>query len=122
MNRQKGFHVDFIVLHILHHASEAPLYGLWMIEELAHHGYRLSASHLYPRFHRLERDGLLRRQDKVVEGKLRKYYRLTPRGRSYLKMQKRRLMELVGEAFRPAELRALLNKRAARARRGREES
>jgi DNA-binding PadR family transcriptional regulator len=114
MKRQKNLHVDFIELHILHHASEAPLYGLWMIEELAEHGYRLSASHLYPRFHRLERDELVRRADKVVDGKLRKYYRLTAKGRSYLKMQKRRLMELVGEAFKPDELRALLDKQTAR--------
>jgi DNA-binding PadR family transcriptional regulator len=118
MKRQDNLHVDFIELHILHHASEAPLYGLWMLEELARHGYRLSASHLYPRFHRLEREGLLRRRDKVVDGKLRKYYRLTPQGRGYLKVQKHRLMELVGEALQPDELRALLRKQASRARRG----
>ena len=114
MKRQKNLRVDFIELHILHHASEAPLYGLWMIEELARHGYRLSASHLYPRFHRLERDKLVRREDKVVDGKLRKYYRLTAQGRTYLKTQKRRLMELVGEAFTVKELQDLLEKQTAR--------
>ena len=119
MNRHHNLHVDFIELHILHHASEAPLYGLWMIEELAHHGYRVSASHLYPRFHRLEREGLLVRQDKVVDGKLRKYYRLTAKGRSHLKTQKHRLMELVGEAFTPDELRALVKKHGGWRRRGR---
>jgi PadR family transcriptional regulator PadR len=119
MNRHHKLHVDFIELHILHHASEAPLYGLWMIEELAHHGYRVSASHLYPRFHRLEREGLLVRQDKVVDGKLRKYYRLTAKGRSHLKTQKHRLMELVGEAFTPDELRALVKKHGGRKGRGR---
>src|SRR3972149_1586947 len=31
-----------IRLHILHHASEEEFYGQWMIQELAHHGYRLS--------------------------------------------------------------------------------
>ena len=118
MKRQDNLHVDFIELHILHHASEAPLYGLWMLEELARHGYRLSASHLYPRFHRLQREGLLRRRDKVVDGKLRKYYRLTPQGRGYLKVQKHRLMELVGEALQPDELRDLLRKQASRTRRG----
>jgi DNA-binding PadR family transcriptional regulator len=117
MKRQDGLYVDFIELHILHHASEAPLYGLWMIEELARHGYRLSASHLYPRFHRLERGGLLRRQDRVVDGKLRKYYRLTAQGRSHLKTQKQRLMELVGEALKPSELRDLLKRHEASKRR-----
>ncbi len=114
MKRQKNLHVDFIELHILHHASEEPLYGLWMIEELGHHGYRVSASHLYPRFHRLEREGLLRRREQVVQGKLRKYYRITAQGRAYLKLQKQRLSELVGEAFTTDELRALLERQISR--------
>jgi DNA-binding PadR family transcriptional regulator len=120
MKRQKNLHVDFIELHILHHASEAPLYGLWMIEELARHGYRLSASHLYPRFHKLERGALVRREDRVVDGKLRKYYRLTPQGRTYLRTQKRRLMELVGEAFTADELRSLLERRTRHKKRSKE--
>ena len=28
-------------LHVLHHAAEGDLYGNWMIEELARHGYRI---------------------------------------------------------------------------------
>ena len=95
---------DFVELHILHHASEAPLYGLWMIEELAEHGYKLNASQLYPRFHRLERDGHLNREDQVVDGKLRKYYSLTPAGQGYLDEQKRRLLELIGEVLTAVEL------------------
>jgi DNA-binding PadR family transcriptional regulator len=57
---------------------------------------------------------LVHREDKVVDGKLRKYYRLTAKGRAYLKVQKRRLMELVGEAFNADELRLLLEKQTAR--------
>ena len=53
----------------MHHASEGSLYGLWMIEELAEHGYKLNASQIYPLFHRLERQGCLKRTDKVVDGK-----------------------------------------------------
>jgi DNA-binding PadR family transcriptional regulator len=110
MNR-KRLSVDFVELHILHHASESPVYGLWMLEELGHHGYRLSPSHLYPRFHRLVRKGLLRRHPKVVEGKLRKYYILTARGRRHWEVQKRRLVELVSEALADADLRRVLEKR-----------
>jgi len=113
MIRKRPF-VDFIELHILHHSSEAPLYGLWMIEELAEHGYRVRASHLYPRFHRMERLGFLKREDRVVEGKLRKYYRLTSTGRTYWKEQKRRLSELVAEACSTAEIRWMLERRLAR--------
>ena len=110
MNR-KRLAVDFIELHILHHASEAPIYGLWMLSELGHHGYRLSASHLYPRFHRLVRQGLLRRDLKIVDGKLRKYYLITARGRRHWEGQKRRLVELVSEALSDAELRRILEKK-----------
>ncbi len=108
---------DFVEMHILHHASEGSLYGLWMIEELAEHGYKLNASQLYPRFHRLHDRGYLDRQDKVVEGKLRKYYRITRDGRSYLRAQKRRLTEFISEALTADEL-----SRALDCRRKREEA
>jgi DNA-binding PadR family transcriptional regulator len=68
----------------------------------------------------MEREKLLKRRDQVVDGKLRKYYRITPQGRGYLRVQKQRLMELVAEAFRPEELRALLARPASRARKGRQ--
>ena len=110
MNR-KRLAVDFIELHILHHASEAPVYGLWMLEELGDHGYRLSASHLYPRFHRLVRQGLLRQRREVVDGKLRKYYAITARGRRHWEGQKRRLVELLSEALSAADLRHALEKK-----------
>jgi hypothetical protein len=38
----------FIRMHVLHHAEEGNLCGHWMIEELRHHGYRMSAGTLYP--------------------------------------------------------------------------
>ena len=49
----------FIRLHILHHAAEQEIYGQWMIDELAHHGYRLSPGTLYPMLHAMERNGYL---------------------------------------------------------------
>jgi DNA-binding PadR family transcriptional regulator len=110
MNR-KRLAVDFIELHILHHASEAPVYGLFMLEELAEHGYRLSASQLYPRFHRLVRLGFLRQKRRIVGGKVRKYYAMTVRGRRYWEGQKRRLAELVSEALPAADLRRVLEKK-----------
>lgn len=101
---------DFVEMHILHHASEGALYGLWMIEELAEHGYKLNASQLYPRFHRLHKRGYLDRWEQVVEGKLRKYYRITRDGRSYLREQKRRLTELISEALTVDELSRALDR------------
>ena len=107
---RKQLDVDFIELHVLHHSSQGPVYGLWMMEELRRHGYRMSASQLYPRFHRLARHGLLRRREEVVQGRIRKYYRITARGRRYWDRQKRRLVELAGEALTARELKMALKR------------
>jgi len=39
----KDLYGGLIRLHILHHAAEASIFGLAIIEELRHHGYELSA-------------------------------------------------------------------------------
>ena len=49
-----------IRLHVLHHAVEGEVYGHWMIEELARHGYRVSPGTLYPMLHALERKGYIK--------------------------------------------------------------
>lgn len=108
---------DFVELHILHHACDHEIYGVWMLEELAEHGYRLNASQLYPRFHRLEKRGLLASEDRVVRGKRRKYYCATEAGQAEMREQRRRLVELVGEALTADELRTALAKREQRERR-----
>ena len=46
--------------HILHHAAQGPVYGLWLIEELKHHGYHVSPGTLYPLLRRMERYGWLK--------------------------------------------------------------
>ena len=66
--------------HILHHASRAPVYGSWMLEELERHGYALSYGTLYPTLHRMEDEGLLSREDRVEGGRVRKYYVATEKG------------------------------------------
>ncbi|MGH2415538.1 MAG: PadR family transcriptional regulator, partial [Microcystaceae cyanobacterium] len=50
---------SLIRLHILHHAVQEPIFGLSIIEELARHGYKLSAGTLYPILHELEHKGYL---------------------------------------------------------------
>lgn len=112
----KQGYADFLELHILHHAKEEQIYGLWMIEELAHHGYRVGPSHLYPKFHRLERQGYLKREDRLVDGKLRKYYRATAEGVDYLETRKRMVLELVKEAFSVAELEQVAASKKRKAR------
>ncbi|MFT9493524.1 PadR family transcriptional regulator [Anaerosolibacter sp.] len=89
--------LGFIQIHILHHAAKEPVFGLWMIEELQEHGYEISAGTLYPILHSLESSGLLTTSEKVIEGKVRKYYSITAEGEEVLKLAKEKAMELIDE-------------------------
>jgi len=97
----------FIKLHVLHHASEEPIYGLWLIEELAEHGYKVSPGTLYPLLHSLEESELLKSSNQLHEGKIRRYYRITSNGQRQLKKAKLQLMELLGEILSKEEVEQL---------------
>lgn len=84
-------------LHVLHHAAEAPVHGAWMAEELGRHGYRISPGTLYPTLHRMEDEGLLTSRYEVVDGRRRRVYRTTRRGRTALEAMRRALRELADE-------------------------
>lgn len=89
----------FIRLHILHHASRGPVFGLGIIEELGRHGYKLSAGTLYPLLHAMEKAGYLRSRPRIVAGKTRRNYVITARGRAALAAAKEKVTELFGELF-----------------------
>jgi PadR family transcriptional regulator PadR len=89
----------FVRVHLLHHAAEATFDGMAMLDELQHHGYRLSPGTLYPILHSLGKAGYLSVVRVVVEGKARKYYRITGAGRDALKEVKPKLRELVAEVL-----------------------
>lgn len=89
----------FIKIHILHHAGQEPVYGLWLMEELARHGYTISPGTLYPTLHSLEQTGYLTSEKRVVEGRQRRYYTLTPDGDAALAEARERLRELVAEVL-----------------------
>ena len=93
----KDLYSGLIRLHILHHASNEPIFGLGMIEELARHGYRLSAGTLYPILHGLERRGYLASKTVRNGTRLRRIYTATPAGRRALKSARKRVQELFGE-------------------------
>jgi PadR family transcriptional regulator, regulatory protein PadR len=93
----RDFFLGFIKIHVLHHASKGPLYGLSVLEELPRHGYEVSPGTIYPLLHGLEADGYLDREDRLVEGKVRKYYRITPLGTSALKEARLKIGELIDE-------------------------
>lgn len=95
----RDFFLGFVKVHILHHAVQAPIYGLAMIEELQRHGYDISPGTLYPILHSLEEKGLLRREDRLVNGKVRKYYTVTEEGIRTLEEVKEKIRELVAEVL-----------------------
>jgi PadR family transcriptional regulator PadR len=96
----RDFFLGFIKVHILHHAAHEPVFGLALMRELARHGYDVSPGTVYPILHELERSGYLRREDRVVHGKVRKYYRTTPRGDQALEEARAKIAELVAEVLR----------------------
>lgn len=95
----RGVFLGFIRIHILHHASQEPVYGLWLMEELTRHGYIISPGTLYPTLHSLEQTGYLTSEKRVVEGRQRRYYTLTPDGEAALTEARDRLAELVSEVL-----------------------
>lgn len=95
----RDIQLAFMRIHILHHAVEHPIYGLWMRDELAEHGYDISVGTLYPILHQLEAHGYLVSAEQLTAGRRRRYYDATDRGRALLTEVQRKLRELTREAL-----------------------
>ena len=99
-NQDRGdqdLYAGLIRLHILHHAPKEPVFGLWFIEELGKHGYKLSPGTLYPLLHGLERKGYLRSTSERSGKRSRRMYQATPLGQQALATARQRVSELFGE-------------------------
>lgn len=96
---ERFLYAGLIRLHVLHHAVKERIYGLAMIEELARHGYKLSAGTLYPIMHGLEERGYLISTEERTGSAARRVYRATPAGRNALTLAKLKVRELFGELF-----------------------
>ncbi len=93
----REFLLAFWKIHILHHAADGRgVYGQWMLEELHHHGYRLSPGTLYPILARMARHGWLSASE-PKRSKAARVYRLTPRGHEVLSQLLASLDELYRE-------------------------
>jgi DNA-binding PadR family transcriptional regulator len=95
----QDFALGFIRIHILYHAKVEPIYGVWIMEELGRHGYKLTPGTLYPILHELEEKGFLRGHSRIVRGKRRKYYGITSEGSRILEEVKPKIRELVAEVL-----------------------
>jgi PadR family transcriptional regulator PadR len=95
--------LGFWKVHILHHAAEHPIIGQWVLTELRHHGYDISPGTLYPLLKRLERNGWLRSEVAMGDGKRRRrYYHLTRRGSAVLDVLRDTVIELHHEIVEEA--------------------
>lgn len=83
-----------IRIHVLLHACHEPIFGLAMMEELAHHGYRIGPGTLYPLLHGLERSGLLKALTALGGGRARRLYVITASGRKALEQAREKVDEL----------------------------
>lgn len=95
----REFFLGFIKIHILYHAAKEPIFGLEIAEELTRHGYKISPGTLYPTLHRLEKQGYMGSKSTLVNGRIRKYYRITPEGENILEQAKQNIRELVSEVI-----------------------
>jgi PadR family transcriptional regulator PadR len=94
---RRDLYHGLIRVHVLLHAAAEPIFGLEMMEELAHHGYRIGPGTLYPLLHGLERAGLLKSTLQNSRGRTRRVYRITAAGRKALEAAKEKVDELCRE-------------------------
>jgi DNA-binding PadR family transcriptional regulator len=123
----REFLLAFWKIHILRHAEEERgVYGLWMLEELQHHGYRLSPGTLYPILSRMASRGWI----KAVEPKRSRdarVYRITPTGTEVMQRLRSAIAELKNEVgdrrpTRGAEAAPSTRSRRSRTERDRDKS
>lgn len=86
-----------IYVHILHHGNTEEFYGSWMIEELKEHGYNVSPGTLYPILKSMEEEDLIEKEERNVNGRIRKYYKTTTKGYNLLQELKGNLQELFND-------------------------
>lgn len=88
-----------VKVHVLHHAAESGVYGAWLADELARHGYAISPGTLYPMLHRMEQSGLLNSRREVVDGRVRRVYSTTKAGNAELAILRTAVAELAEEVL-----------------------
>jgi PadR family transcriptional regulator, regulatory protein PadR len=95
----RDLELAFIKIHILHHANRDAVFGVGLMDELAHHGYQIGPGTLYPTLSKMEKGGYLSCETCTVSHKQRKYYRITPEGRRLLHQLHEKIEELYREVI-----------------------
>ncbi len=95
----RDLELAFIKIHILYHSEKEEVFGVGLMEELARHGYEISAGTLYPILAKLENGGYLTSRAYTVNHKQRKYYRITNKGSKLLEQMRNKIKELYAEVI-----------------------
>jgi DNA-binding PadR family transcriptional regulator len=100
----RAFFTGAVRLLVLKTAADEPLYGRSLMKSLTAHGAAISPGTLYPTLHQLATRGLLRRDDRPVRGRVRRYYHLTARGHRVLRDALQRTRSLREALASPARI------------------
>lgn len=85
--------LKFVVLKML---SKSPMHGYSMKSKVSElFGYELSSGALYPAFHELEESGLITSKKTVEQGKFKKVYSITEKGRKAMIEIEKVIMKLM---------------------------
>jgi PadR family transcriptional regulator, regulatory protein PadR len=85
-----------VVLQLLE--NNGPMYGYEMtkaVKDGSHDKMKITEAALYPALHKLQEDGLLETETRIVDGRVRKYYKLTRKGKTEGKKQLDSLQEMI---------------------------
>src|SRR5437016_68723 len=77
----REFTRGFVKLYALWRASQSETFGLQIIEEMRELGFKVSPGTLYPILHALLEERDVRQTNRNANGKIRKCYRATAKGR-----------------------------------------
>lgn len=89
----------FTKLYALWRGSKKDAYGMAILREMRQVGFELSPGTLYPALEKLKREGDITWHKQVISGRVRKSYRLTPKGKKELEEVKKRLQTIVRLVF-----------------------
>lgn len=96
-DHRRELYYGLIRIHVLLHAAEEPIFGMEMMEELSHHGYRIGPGTIYPLLHGMENTGLLKSAMDAATGRKRRVYRITAAGKRTLSRAREKVDELYRE-------------------------
>ena len=96
----RDFIRGFVKLYTLWRASKGEVYGMEILDEMRKLGFPLSPGTLYPLLHTLLRERDVTVKTRNVHGRLRKFYRATPKGRKEVQEVINRLSYLIHKVFR----------------------